>query len=259
MAGSKVFVMEHENSLGTRETRTAAAIHIFCDFDGTISTVDIGDAMFDRFSNRDPWHAELLARRLHIREYWKKVAAALREPMTLEALDTFLREVPIDPGFEALLELAGEQRIPITVVSDGLDLYIERYLALNGVAPLPLFCNRATLMEDGSLEICYPFASEGCDCFCATCKRNVVLTESAPDAIIVYIGDGVSDFCPAEHADIVFAKKSLAAYCNEHRIPHHPFQTLADVTRQLRLLLERRRIRPRHQAALRRKQAFEGE
>jgi 2,3-diketo-5-methylthio-1-phosphopentane phosphatase len=237
----------------------AAKLHIFCDFDGTISTVDIGDALFDRFSNREPWLGELMARRLHIREYWIRVAAALYQPLTLDALDAFLREVPIDPGFDDLLAVRREHRLPFTIVSDGLDLYIERYLTLHGIEPLPIFCNRATLTPDGALEIGYPLAWEGCDCFCATCKRNVVLTEADPAAIIVYIGDGVSDFCPAEHADIVFAKKSLAAYCNEHRIPHHPFATLADVARQLRQLIARRRIRPRHQAALRRKQAFEGE
>jgi 2-hydroxy-3-keto-5-methylthiopentenyl-1-phosphate phosphatase len=85
------------------------------------------------------------------------------------------------------------------------------------------------------------------------------LWRAAPESRIVYIGDGVSDFCPAEHADIIFAKKELAAYCNRQRLPHYPFTTLSDVARQIRLLLLRRRIRPRYQAQLRRKGVWEGE
>lgn len=237
----------------------AQPLHIFCDFDGTISTVDIGDALFDRFGSREPWHSELLAGRLSIRDYWRSVAAALHGPLTEEALDRFLLEVPVDPGFDSLLHLCRTRSIPFAIVSDGFNLYIERFLSLHGVDPQRLFCNRATLTDEGRLDVSYPLASEGCECLCATCKRNVVLTESAPGQIIVYIGDGLSDFCPAEHADIIFAKRRLAAYCNEQRIPHYPFSTLADVSRQIDQLLSRRKLRPRHQAALKRKQAWEGE
>ena len=109
------------------------------------------------------------------------------------------------------------------------------------------------------MTIAFPHAAEGCDCFCAACKRNVVLLRAAPDARIVYIGDGISDYCPAEHADIIFAKEQLAAYCNAHRLPHYPYTTLSDVATQLRKLIAKRRIRARHQAALKRKRAWEME
>jgi 2-hydroxy-3-keto-5-methylthiopentenyl-1-phosphate phosphatase len=235
-------------------------LHIFCDFDGTISTTDIGSNLFDRFGDRNEEdERRLMAGELTIRDYWHKLAAGLRAPMTLEQLDDYLRSIPIDEGFTELVAFAREEEIPFTVASDGLDLYIERYLALHGASGVDLWCNHAELDEAGWMTISFPHAAEGCDCFCAACKRNVVLVGAHPEERIVYIGDGISDFCPAEHADIIFAKEQLAAYCNAHRLPHYPFKTLSDVARQLRLLLSRRRIRARHQAALKRKKAWEGE
>jgi 2-hydroxy-3-keto-5-methylthiopentenyl-1-phosphate phosphatase len=235
-------------------------LHIFCDFDGTISTVDIGSNLFDRFGDRNEQdEARLLAGELTIRDYWCKLAGGIRTPMSHEALDDYLRSIPIDPGFHELLAFARDENIPFTVASDGLDLYIDRYLALHGSDGLDLWCNHAELGADGTMTVSFPNAAEGCECFCAACKRNVVLLRAHPDERIVYIGDGISDFCPAEHADIIFAKEQLAAYCNEHRLPHYPFKTLSDVARQLRLLIAKRRIRPRHQAVLKRKKAWEGE
>lgn len=235
-------------------------IHIFCDFDGTISTVDIGSALFDRFGRRSREDEDrLMSRELGIRDYWRKLATGLREPLTVERLDEYLGGIPIDPGFHELLALARDRGIPFTVASDGFDLYIERYLAINGATGVDVWCNHAELDDSGRMTMSFPHAAEGCDCFCAACKRNVVLVRADPEERIVYIGDGISDWCPAEHADIIFAKEQLAAYCNAHRLPHYPFKTLSDVARQLEKLLAKRRIRPRHQAALKRKKAWEGE
>lgn len=234
-------------------------LHLFSDFDGTISTTDIGFDLFDRFGVQEPWHAELLAGRIATADYWRRMAANLRVPITPELLDDYLRSIPIDPGIYPLLELCRAESIRFTIVSDGFDLYIERYLALNGVEGLELYANHAELDAEGRMRMTFPYAAEGCDCVSAACKRNIVLRAASPDARIVYIGDGVSDFCPAEHADIIFAKKKLAAHCNAERLPHYPFKTLSEVERQLHLLLERRRIRPRHQAVLKRKGVWEEE
>jgi 2,3-diketo-5-methylthio-1-phosphopentane phosphatase len=234
-------------------------IHIYCDFDGTISTTDIGWDLFNTFGEQEPWHTQLMSGEIGIREYWQQMARHLHTPLTHELLDTYLRELPIDPGFAELVELARAEGFPLTVVSDGLDLYINRYLALHGITGVEVFCNQGLLSDEGALSVSHQYAAEGCQCLSATCKRNVVIWRTAPEDRIVYIGDGVSDFCPAEHADIIFAKKQLAAYCNRQRLPHYPYKTLSEVVRQLRLLLLRRRIRPRHQAHLLRKGVWEGE
>jgi len=86
-----------------------------------------------------------------------------------------------------------------------------------------------------------------------------MLVNSGPDDIIIFVGDGYSDYCAAEHADIVFAKKHLAAYCNKNRIPHYPWTSFFDVIRLLEDAEKKHNFRVRHQAFLKRKKAFEVE
>jgi 2-hydroxy-3-keto-5-methylthiopentenyl-1-phosphate phosphatase len=47
--------------------------------------------------------------------------------------------------------------------------------------------------------------------------------------MIIYIGDGLSDTCPVHIADMVFAKGSLASYCNQHGIIHHNWNSFFDI------------------------------
>lgn len=235
------------------------SLHIFCDFDGTISGIDIGYDLFSRFGEREPWNSRLLEGSLDVCSYWRTMAQQLRAPFTEAMLQEYLRTIPVDPGLHELLDLVRDNSIPFTVVSDGFDLYIRRFLEMHGAGDLELFCNHATLDEHGAMHVSFPHAAEGCRCISAVCKRNVVLSSTPPGSRIIYIGDGMSDFCPSEHADIIFAKKTLAAYCNANHLPHYPFKTLSDVADGLRRLLARRRIRERHQAAIKRKGVWEGE
>ncbi len=232
-------------------------VRIFCDFDGTISTQDIGYDLFDRYGEQSPWHDRLVEGSLGIRDYWRSVAATLKEPLSDELLDEYLRTIPIDPDFSSLLQLVRDEKVPFTILSDGLSIYVNRYLALHGFDDPDVICNDARTGENGELNIRFPYSADGCECPSAVCKRNVVLTRSKPDERIIYIGDGLSDFCPAETADVIFAKGNLAAYCNRNGLPHHSWKHLSEVVRELEKLLARRRIRPRHQAEMVRKRVWE--
>lgn len=236
------------------------SLSLFCDFDGTIATRDIGDDLIDRFGVREPWHTMLLEGRLPIRDYWCAVTETVDVERMERELERYLREIPIDPGFVRLVALAEEIGAPLTVVSDGFDLYIEPFLRAHGVElrPNSVICNSASVV-DGRLALRFPHGADGCTCPSAVCKRNVVLLRAEPEARIIYIGDGLSDCCPARHADVIFAKKRLAAYCNAERLPHYPFATLDDVCTRLEAITSRKRLRTRHQAAMQRKSAWEGE
>jgi 2-hydroxy-3-keto-5-methylthiopentenyl-1-phosphate phosphatase len=94
---------------------------------------------------------------------------------------------------------------------------------------------------------------------CASCKRNSILSNTDDDTVVIYIGDDYSDFCGAEHSDIVFAKKNLAAYCNENKIPHYPYSNFFDILRITKDIINKKKYKFRHQARIKRKQAFEAE
>ncbi len=241
-----------------RRTYTKEDLLIFCDFDGTITRRDLGDEVFRQYMPIGTLQRQLLGRELTIDAYWRSLCAALPATATEEALRSFALAEETDPYFRPFVEFCRENSVPLHVVSDGFDVYITPLLQREGAAEVPRFCNRLVFGHN-TPEPIFPLASESCSCFCASCKRNAVLSVSATDSIIVFIGDGYSDFCAAEHADVIFAKAALAAHCTRHRIPHHPFHTFFDVLRILKKLINEHALRPRHQARLRRKEAFETE
>lgn len=242
-------------------------IHIFTDFDGTITREDLGDKIFKVFGDFATFYPRLERGELTVPEYWRLLCASIKPSTTLEEMRLWASEQAADPTFATFAAFCRERGVPLTVVSDGFDVYIdtvlERELKPFGLEKLPRCCNELRYEklhgENGVFTPFFPGRDESCTCFCASCKRNAVLRHLPENALIIYIGDGYSDFCAADHADIIFAKKSLAAYCNKHHLPHHPFTSFADVQAIVQGLVERRRLRPRHQAVLKRKIAYETE
>jgi 2-hydroxy-3-keto-5-methylthiopentenyl-1-phosphate phosphatase len=60
---------------------------------------------------------------------------------------------------------------------------------------------------------------------------------NAVGAVMVFVGDGISDRYAAACADIVFATGKLAAYCENASIPYAPYDTLAAVATGIGRLL----------------------
>jgi hypothetical protein len=56
----------------------------------------------------------------------------------------------------------------------------------------------------------------------------------------VFIGDGVSDLPAARQADVLFARRGLRLeeYCKENNIPYIPFDTFADIQRELEKIMK---------------------
>jgi 2,3-diketo-5-methylthio-1-phosphopentane phosphatase len=230
-------------------------LHVFSDFDGTIATEDLGDKLFVEFGRFDAMYPHLQNGELSIAQYWQEVCATLKSGLTLERIRAWAWEQPADVHFRSFVEFCRHSNIPLDVASDGFDAYIVPVLKREGAADVRVWCNHLKHFPSGFQPVFWG-ADESCTCFCASCKRNALLQAAHPDALIVYIGDGYSDFCAAEHADIIFAKKTLAAHCNAHRIPHYPFTSFADVLSIMQTLVTKKRLKPRHQAVLRRKEAF---
>lgn len=236
-------------------TRT---IRLFIDFDGTITCQDVGDALFQTFGSFEPIHGELLAGKHSVASYYRQSAALLRDDATPEAIQQFALTREVDPYVVSLFTWCALHSIDVTVVSDGFDVYIEPILSSIGFGHLRRYCN-ALSWHDGTWQPSFSGASESCSCFCASCKRNVLLTHAGPDDVIIYVGDGRSDTCAAEHADIVFAKGTLAKHCETHGVAHHHFHTMFQVQQILERRLRDDDLRPRKQAERLRQRAIQGE
>jgi 2-hydroxy-3-keto-5-methylthiopentenyl-1-phosphate phosphatase len=209
----------------------STSLAVFCDFDGTISRRDVGYSMFHHFSG---------GRNDALLPDWKALKMSSRDCLSAEAamvdasqeeILRFVEPFEIDPGFVAFEQLCRRNQIPLFVISDGLDFYINTILGRYGLSHLPVMSNIG-LFDGRGLEIKYPWTNRTCT-RCGNCKGERMAEyrsdhNHAPHRLI-FIGDGYSDICAVTQADILFAKKDLARYCTERQIAYNPFADFFEV------------------------------
>ena len=209
-------------------------LKILIDFDGTITTCDVGDAMFEHFGGHqcagiiEAYHQE----RISAAECFRQESAACGD-VTMITLDAFLDQQQIDPTFPAFVQFCADAGYDMTILSDGMDYYISRILSNHGLSGVRFFSNHLNFENAGKNSLVrfepeFPYQDETCD-RCACCKRNHILTSSADDDTIVYVGEGYSDRCPARYADVVFAKDNLLRYCQKENISYFEYRSFADI------------------------------
>lgn len=235
-------------------------LKVFVDFDGTISRDDVGNAFFRHFGGErcDEIVGRYRAGLIPATRCLEEEADACGEFPFDEAVD-FARRQEVDPGFRAFTEFCCASGISLTILSDGLDFYIHHILQASGITGVPVFSNRASFhaASEGksTLSVGFPFTDAECR-RCACCKRNIMVTRSAEDDVTVYIGEGYSDMCPVQYADIVFAKRELQTFCQENNISYFHYGSFSDVTPRLEQLANRKRLPHRQQAVMMRRQLF---
>ena len=215
-------------------------MQVFCDFDGTISVVDTTDLVLSRLaaSQWEALEADWLAGRID-------AAACMRGQIALIGgsdadLDAVLDEVELDPGFPAFAAWCADHAIPLTIVSDGVDRFIRRLLARHGLEDLPIVSNRLAGTA-GARRLGQPHKRQGCAAGAGVCKCEAAAGRLKSPQMLVYIGDGRSDFCVSRRADVLFAKGALADYAAGRGEAHHAFETFHDITATLSGLVEARR------------------
>ena len=209
---------------------------IVSDFDYTLTTIDVGDALCDRFAPPE-WHAiddRWLRGEVSLpaaqREVWallRATPAAVREFVTTAAR--------LRPGVPDFLRACHARGVPFYVGSGGFDFYLEPLLAPYRATLAGVHCSRGVFHGD---RIALEFAT-GLECpTCAVCKGRLCDQARAahPGERLVFLGDGASDRCAVGHADLVLAVRGslLAARCAAAGT--QPFAVFDDFFDVLRLL-----------------------
>jgi 2,3-diketo-5-methylthio-1-phosphopentane phosphatase len=211
-------------------------MRIFCDFDGTIAKVDTTDLVLTHLA--DPAWEELEAR-------WTRgeitAAECMRAQIALiggddATLDAVLDTVELADGFKDFVAWCQANAVPLTVVSDGVDRFISRILDRHGLSHLPVIANHMIGNEVVGRRLEQPWSRTGCAAGSGVCKCQVATRATAGDdanALMVFIGDGRSDFCISGRADLLFARDKLAAYARARAMPHYEFSDFHSITTTL--------------------------
>jgi 2-hydroxy-3-keto-5-methylthiopentenyl-1-phosphate phosphatase len=205
---------------------------LLCDFDGTITVQDSLDTVFDHFAPPT----------------WRALGAAVRAKggtrasipvevamcrATRSDFERVVREkIALRPGFRELLGLCRERGWEFAIASEGFALHIRTVLEREGLGGLRFYSNDL-IFDDGSIAVRQPFVNPDCG-RCGNCKRNHVKGYQEQGYRVVYIGDGITDFCPAREANFLLAKGALAEYCQKEGVGYLPFEDFYDVVRLLR-------------------------
>jgi 2,3-diketo-5-methylthio-1-phosphopentane phosphatase len=236
---------------------TQKKFKIFIDFDGTISKIDIGEAVFEQFGDKekvDRIIKNLLEDKITAKECWIALCETAQIP-NKAALDNFIDSIEIDRTFHNLINYCKENNFDYYVLSDGFDYYIDRIFLRENLTHIPYFSNKLTIDEDIRLIPFFPYIDENC-LSSANCKRNHVINHSGDDDFTVYIGDGNSDKSTVEFCDFIFAKHDLLRYCEKERITFFPYNNFDDVITRLETLKTKKRLKKRHRAELKRREAY---
>lgn len=245
-------------------------LKIFCDFDGTVTKNDVwvsslGKFIHDRKSFdsicKDFESNVITARECILREL------ELVKDFNFEAFNGFIDNEELDDYFRNFIDFCNNRGFEITLLSEGLDYYIEYFLRKENLE-LKYFCNTMSAKENGTdklgrkvynLSCEFPYSDEHCT-WCGMSKRNILIngTNDLADEVSVFIGDGVSDFCVSNYADIVFAKNSLASYCWKNNITYFDFKNFSDVQKKLEKLIESGKIKQKQNARTLRKDVLLG-
>jgi len=207
-----------------------ATTSVFLDFDGTISTTDVGRYLLAALGAPEWWDLHLRYERGEIgsRELLVDQWALISCPTDRERLVAVANEVALDPGTGPLVEALRAAGSEVSVISDGFGFYVE-------AACTPFDVDVITNAVDFSTgELVFPHQDRCCPCStCGVCKQAPIKDAKYRKQTTVLVGDGTSDRKAALLVDVLLAKDGLAAWCEETGLAFHRFATLNDVRRLL--------------------------
>jgi 2-hydroxy-3-keto-5-methylthiopentenyl-1-phosphate phosphatase len=207
---------------------------VVLDFDGTVTTADVGDEICERFADprwRDLdrlWEEKRISLPDAQAEMWSLVSGGRDEILAHARAVGTLR-----PGLDALLDAC--RGAELVLASGGFNFYIEAILGERRLTRFAAIYSNHGLLENGGVRVSFPHRQTlGCE-LCAVCKGHICDERRAAGRRVVFVGDGTSDRCAIGRADLLFAVRGskLAAACRVAAAPAIEFERLDEVARQL--------------------------
>ncbi|HKX29605.1 MAG TPA: MtnX-like HAD-IB family phosphatase [Blastocatellia bacterium] len=209
-----------------------AKLHIFSDFDGTITEQDTLIFLASNLGG-GPGMVEAIGRllsegKLSLRDGIAGEMRSIRAPFA-EAEKLLREQVRIDPGFHALAGWCAERQIPLTILSAGFHQIIDLFISPEQFPGVEIFANELNPDQRTGWQCVFRDQTDfGHD------KAQALRSARKRGEYVIFIGDGLSDCAAAAAADEVFAKHSLADYCREQGIKSHEYRMIGEVLEHLK-------------------------
>ncbi|OLN82304.1 Pdp3-interacting factor 1-like protein 2 [Colletotrichum chlorophyti] len=219
----------------------------FSDFDGTIFMQDTGHILFDNHGcgskKREILDEQIKTGERSFRDVSEEMWGSLNVPFD-DGFEVMEKTLEIDPAFQEFHKFCIANSIPFNVISAGLKPILRRvldtFLGEEASSHIDIVANEAEIKPDGSAwkpiwrhdnELGHDKALSMADAR----EQAEMECEDGTIPLIVFIGDGVSDLPAARQADVLFARRGLRLeeYCVENGIAYIPFDTFADIQREI--------------------------
>ena len=205
-----------------------ANFRIFFDFDNTITTCDVLDEIIKKFSINKKW--------IDLENAWAADEIGAKECLegqlrgvrvTKKELCKYLTTIKFDHYFHKLLTFLQKHGVKPVILSDNFSFIIEAILKNYEIKDVKVYANTIKFYKNRLLPS-FPYDNPFCPT-CAHCKKIHLTKNEQDDKLIVYIGDGHSDICPAQVSDIVFAKSTLLKHLKGENRECIAYKNLGDV------------------------------
>jgi 2-hydroxy-3-keto-5-methylthiopentenyl-1-phosphate phosphatase len=204
---------------------------IQCDFDNTITDIDISFLLLDVFGDSS-WR-ELFRQyqqgKLTLAKFNGDAFGMVKASRQV-MLDYIKDKFSVRPGFSDMVRLCQQKGHRFVVVSNGLDFYIEEILKNVGLSGIEFHAAK-TEFHPQRLKVQY-IGPDG-----KVLERefknsyvNMFLNEGYR---IIYAGDGSSDFIPAKRCYRVFARENLLSRCRQDGVDCIPFTDFTDIIKTI--------------------------
>jgi len=202
---------------------------ILCDFDGTVLSIDTCEFVLDRFAQADwrVWDEQLGRGEITLDECLRKQFRRVRVER-VSILGQIDQVVSFRPGFNMLVEYSNEHRIPIVLVSAGMDFVIRHILNQKGwLGLVGIYAPKAEVTANG-IRFDFPALFDKSS---VNFKDDLVRHYRKQGMKVIYIGDGIADYEAAKNADFAFAIKSskLVELLRRNSIPHREISDFGEV------------------------------
>lgn len=198
------------------------------DFDDTAAVQNVAELLLHRFgaSNWTEVRQAFRDGQMSLKEYQEITFREIRADRS--AMQHFVRErATLRPWFPELYRFCRSHGIPLAVVSQGLDFYISALLERDGFGDVPIYAVD-TSFESGRISYHYNHAYPGREAD-GNSKALVVENFQREGYFVVYAGDGASDLEASRQADMVFAHRTLARFCDDEGIAYQQFQDFRSI------------------------------